>query len=728
MVTLGRRSVVRVGSKGNQKATASWSSGAGRGGKVRGSIFGRVMWVNRATPVGAAAAFAVLLSVAVALLVLGGPSAPEASAAGKKPDLVVSQLSSPPGPLEPGQKFRATSTTKNAGQARAAASTTRFYLSGDRLKGTGDVRFAAGQSVGTLGVGNSARATTTLAVPAATKPERSYYLIACADDPKKVGESRETNNCRASAERALVTENPFKTAPEFGFTPNPLTVTPTLEKSRAVTQKVSTWVGGTLTTTASDGTEYTLTLPKGALLSDEEITLTPVSGVGNLPMSGGLAAGVDIKPDGLQLHEPARLTITPPAGAEVPLSRQTGLSWHGGGQEFHLYALEGTEQLSFELSHFSAYGVGSATDSERAAAMKRMPTRTADQYRQANSELLRQEREAQLNGEPGDPRLKEKLADSLAGYYRDVVRPKMLAAETNDSLAGSAIQEGIGWSRQVELLGLSEDPFFAQKEAEVMDSVIKILQNAFDKAFARCVNQNDPSQAVRLLALERHAQLMGVSLGDVFDKLDRCVRFELDFRTALTEDRVDSTEHSGYHATVGARVQGLELPWSTRTNLGLRGEKAFEYTSWNIDGTGECYDYSPLHTDPLNPFQVNALEIRYNAREEMGPDGQTVRTTYPPEIAMYVSGGTGDEYSTETSGLCDGGTPTPRQRPHAVYQTALSWLQPTVSTTPILDWNFQGGSTWATKSFSRSVQPDWSGASTFHGGQSTLTLRHVPQP
>ncbi|MDP9480562.1 MAG: hypothetical protein M3R38_33695, partial [Actinomycetota bacterium] len=213
----------------------------------------RAMWVGRGTP--AAAAFAVLLSVVVALLVLG-PSAPEASAAGK-PDLVVSQLSDPQGPLEPGQKLRATSTTKNAGQARAAASTTRFYLSGDKLKGTGDVRFAAGQPVGILGAGKSARLTTTLTVPSATKPERSYYLIACADDLKKVGEVREANNCRASAERVFVTENPFKTAPEFDFTPNPLTVTPTLQGTRAVAKTIPT-EGGTISATASDGTKFTL--------------------------------------------------------------------------------------------------------------------------------------------------------------------------------------------------------------------------------------------------------------------------------------------------------------------------------------------------------------------------------------------------------------------------------------------------------------------------------------
>ncbi len=183
--------------------------------------------------------------------------------------------------------------------------------------------------------------------------------------------------------------------------------------------------------------------------------------------------------------------------------------------------------------------------------MKKMPTRTADQYRQATSELLREEREAQLNGEPGDPKLEEKLADFLAGYYRDVVRPKMLAAETNDALAPSAIQEGLGWARQVELLGLDQDPFFAAKIDEVWASVEKILQNAFDKSYVRCV-EGDVGQAMRMLAMARMAALLGIELGDVFEHIDSCARFELD------ADWVFSGEERS--VMVNGQVRLVDLP------------------------------------------------------------------------------------------------------------------------------------------------------------------------
>lgn len=672
--------------------------------------------------------FVAALAAGILALLVAGPWARDAAAATRKPDLVVSNLSNPPIAAAPEQTFSINSTVKNAGSKKAASSTMRFYLSQDASKGASDTRFAAEQAVQALRPKKIATSTTELAIPASA-PFGKFYLLACADDLGQVREKRESNNCRAAATKITVGDDPFEDAPEFSFTPDPLTVTPTLEESRAVTQKIPAFLGGTVTTTAADGTKYTLTLPANALLSEEEITMTPVSGAGNLPGEMDLAAGVDIKPDGLQLMKPAKLTIEPPTGAQLPLDQQTGLSWHGGGEEFHLYAIEESQQLSFELLHFSAYGVGLGTSADRAAALTKMPTRTADQYRQAISELLRSEREAQLKGEPGDPDLDKKLANYLAGYYRDVVRPKMLAAETDDSLAASAIQEGLGWSRQVELLGLSEDPFFAQKEAEVMDSIIKILQNAFNKAFQRCVNENDPSQVPRLLALERQAQLLGISLGDVFDKINRCARFELDFEASTQENNVGALPDGGWSASAGVRMQGLQINGPTFGGIIPGGSKAIEYTSWNIQGTGECHEYTPTGTDVADdPFEVLRLGIKFNVKEEMSPDGRTIRTIYAPEISMPVNANDPNELSTH-KWTCGEEEVTHPNTPHFVYTSTLRFLNGTGSSMfEITDWSFQGGSTWATKTYSKGLQADPNQPGMEHGGTITYTLRHVPQP
>jgi hypothetical protein len=59
--------------------------------------------------------------------------------------------------------------------------------------------------------------------------------------------------------------------------------------------------GGTLKTTASDGTQYTLDIPEGAVATAQEITLTPITAIKGLPvLSDRVVAGVDLKPSGLR--------------------------------------------------------------------------------------------------------------------------------------------------------------------------------------------------------------------------------------------------------------------------------------------------------------------------------------------------------------------------------------------------------------------------------------------
>lgn len=67
--------------------------------------------------------------------------------------------------------------------------------------------------------------------------------------------------------------------------------------------------GGTISATGADAARYTLRLPKGALLGETRITMTPVRSLGGLPLDGGMVAAVHLEPDGLALMAPATLTI-----------------------------------------------------------------------------------------------------------------------------------------------------------------------------------------------------------------------------------------------------------------------------------------------------------------------------------------------------------------------------------------------------------------------------------
>jgi hypothetical protein len=55
-----------------------------------------------------------------------------------------------------------------------------------------------------------------------------------------------------------------------------------LDSPKAVTANIGV-AGGSLTTTGTDGTRYTLTIPAHALRKDVAITLTPIAALGDLP-------------------------------------------------------------------------------------------------------------------------------------------------------------------------------------------------------------------------------------------------------------------------------------------------------------------------------------------------------------------------------------------------------------------------------------------------------------
>jgi hypothetical protein len=135
----------------------------------------------------------VLVSAGVLLSSVGFAAA---ATGAKLPDLRITTVSNPPHLTRPGGRFKAAHVTKNAGAARAGASTTRYYLSRDRRRNRGDIRLQ-GSRVRALKRGQSAKGTATVTVPRTTPPT-IYFLLACADDGRKVRESKEANNCRAS--------------------------------------------------------------------------------------------------------------------------------------------------------------------------------------------------------------------------------------------------------------------------------------------------------------------------------------------------------------------------------------------------------------------------------------------------------------------------------------------------------------------------------------------------
>lgn len=531
------------------------------------------------------------LAVAVlATALLSGSAATTADAA-VKPDLQVTALSVARSTVAQGSTVKISDTTKNRSGGVAGASVTRYYLSKDGIRNAGDVLLAS-RAVGRLSATTTAKGSKVVIIPVATRP-RVYRVLGCADATSKVRESSETNNCR-SVTLSVTAADPGV----FPQTPDPLNVTYTVDSARTTTARVYDFRGATLTTTGADGTGYRLEIPANALSDDTKITITPVLTIEGLPMTRS-AGAVEITPHGLLLNTPATLTITP---ADAPvLAEQTGFLFHDGGADFQMMPLEPGAPIAMKLTHFSTPGIGAATPRERATIADRSPARTVAQFQNEVSTLLGAERRAQLTTGTGDPDLYTKITKLSNEYFDEVVEPKLKAAETDDRLALEAIARGLSYLRQVALFGLDDggrgDGLFAQFS--------RILRNAIEKSYLRCVDKNSVREALNLMVYARANTLLGSVYQDqeIYDYQRRCARFEVRFESRIAKDQRYNNGSEAYDMRAlydvgaGPFVVSLETP-NTSTGSGAVSWDAFEYSSTRDYADPRRTDITETGSDP----------------------------------------------------------------------------------------------------------------------------------
>jgi hypothetical protein len=120
------------------------------------------------------------------------------------PDLVVQSVASSGGPFRPGATFMVSDTVMNDSRVGTpASSSTRYYLSADTVRNTGDILLTGARAVPILGPSAVSSGALSVTIPSTTLTG-TYFLLACADDTKLVAESSETNNCRASGTAVVV--------------------------------------------------------------------------------------------------------------------------------------------------------------------------------------------------------------------------------------------------------------------------------------------------------------------------------------------------------------------------------------------------------------------------------------------------------------------------------------------------------------------------------------------
>jgi hypothetical protein len=306
-------------------------------------------------------------------------------------------------------------------------------------------------------------------------------------------------------------------------TPHPTNISVMLDPSHAVTQFVSL-AGDTLQTTGTDGTKYSLVIPKNALLYGNNITMTPIASASNLPLSGGLVGGVKLEPEGLHLVRPATLTIDP--AKPIPAGLELGFGFHQDGQDFYLKTLWPSGRFVVDLMHFSGVGAGIGSNTDLATQKQRVPHEAEDQLDQhqaiARDDMARLSRQ-ERGGPPEDVTNETSIrapvdlsSKAIAEteivfheFYQVRVAPRLHAAETDEKQLESAGQTFMSWSHDLAVMGYSLDKGqYAKEYGDAEKSLIKGLKNAYEKSARRC-EQGDPLGLAQMTHDARWASLLG---------------------------------------------------------------------------------------------------------------------------------------------------------------------------------------------------------------------------
>lgn len=496
-----------------------------------------------------------------------------------------------------------------------------------------------------------------------------------------------------------------------------VTVAPHPDSGRAVTQTVPSG-GGSISATGADGTLYTLTFPKDSLVTDQEITMTPLSGVDKIPAGHMLAAGVQLDPQGLQLAQPATLTIK--LARSIPVQNQVSFASEDSGADYHLYPQSYDPQtVTLQIYHFTEYGVfpGSAIDVFTEMKYGTLSYLTlAEQMRAMLGEI----RNADLTGTPTPytwDQVESKFVEMEQAWYTQKVLPGMqLAVDPNadDNQMARALNEALSWERQIQLMGV-ENPDLDAKWTTLQGMIQQALTNAYARASNRCLNGHDVSQVQRMMSVERTIELMGYDLGPSHNALvdvQKCLHFELDVDATFTS-------HASLNGTIidtSGHVQVASLPLTLDQNFRyVTGSKQIDYVQFTASGGNADCSVTPVGTTLGDPFSAVLALSPGTATTSNGS------SPVPPKLNLQIAPGSAMEHVQVSC-------------PKGQYTHTFDYTQFTGLWDPahglghnFTDWNVLGGATYATytsgtKTFTYNV----SGTTDVFTMNVSMTLRHTP--
>ena len=468
---------------------------------------------------------------------------------------------------------------------------------------------------------------------------------------------------------------------------NPLRAKAVPDTGRSVTQSVPL-SGGTLTATGADGTVYTLTVPADALLQPTEISMTPLIRLDGLDIATDAVYGVQLGPEGERFQNFVTLTVTPPAGASVPVDRQIPIGWSGADNVVSLAALDpASRDAKFKLLHFSGYALLLATkgtDATLEPLRHRLGGDAEARLQSIAAERLVQQRQGQLLGsETGSL----SLDDLFKQYDEQVVKPRVAAARSSCAAGRLAIQTVLGVGRQRGLLGYPDD---GGTQNALAGSLMADASFACTKEeYELCRDNHIITRMLPYyLGVKRQAELLGIAgsettlpptwLQDAEGAVDKCLNFELQL-----DSRLDYTAGvDRFHHTVREDVSSrLKLPFNI-------GAAAF--------GSGLLYVSGSRSPDPLvsKAYDVNYTHAcaAVSGVQRIGAGLMGLLGYVPEEGGVAQRAKVKDFYFTP--GIVPNGTGSGYSL--TVYRTGPNGCESPSNTTAENDnWWINGFTTWA---------------------------------
>lgn len=239
--------------------------------------------------------------------------------------------------------------------------------------------------------------------------------------------------------------------------------------------------GGTIVSTAPDGTRYTLTVPPGALVQDTNLTMTPVAVQGTLGLPVQLNYAVQIGPEGTLFLGGAELAVQLPVGVD-PTAFQPYIMQDSGSPMSLTSSQVSGQTIRFKLFHLTTPGLSNSP-------VPSPPSTSGANDLEAIAAAVAQERNALLvgGGDASLPRVQALLED----YFRNKLKPALVAAaQGTEAQCQQAVRDALQFLRITQEVGSQLGPAYQQ---ELDPLIAAALRRGIALAETKAVNEDSLS-------------------------------------------------------------------------------------------------------------------------------------------------------------------------------------------------------------------------------------------